>query len=529
MAADYLKRAEQAPAIVEALNRDADRGSNSWVIGGRHTANGRPILASDPHLGAGQPGAVLPDRARGRRLRRPGRQHPGLAVRHPRPEPGHRVRPDHALRGRDRHVRRAGPRRPGVAERAVHRVRGPARAGRRHRRDVPGQPAHAGAAGRARRRAAGWRDPGADADRPAPQQRAAPHGRPGGGHGRCRCSTPGFSPTDRARRVPADQRRARRRRLPRGAPVLRRRRAELPLRRPQGQHRLLHQRGGADPRGPAGRQGRRQPAVPAARRHRRQRVAPGPATGSRTSRCRTRSCRSARCRRRSTRRPGSSCRRTTIPTGNTFDNDVLNQVRPGGGIFYLGFVHNGFRAGRITDMVRAAVRKGRITAADVATMQADTTSIDGQFFTPVITAALARARQQLHAGAGRAGEGPAHRRGGRPARPVEPHLPDRHPARGTTPPTATAGSAPRRSRRSTTAWPPRSTRCGAAGSPSTCSTSTCSRSRRSCRCPATSRRRRRCGSCCSTSTPVGAWAGPASTSSPCRASPTPPTGATSSC
>ena len=48
------------------------------------------------------------------------------------------------------------------------------------------------------------------------------------------------------------------------------------LRRPQGEHRLLHQRGGADPRGPAGRQGRREPAVPAARRHRRKRVAPGP-------------------------------------------------------------------------------------------------------------------------------------------------------------------------------------------------------------------------------------------------------------
>ena len=43
-------------------------------------------------------------------------------------------------------------------------------------------------------------------------------------------------------------------------------------------------------------------------------------------------------------------------------------------------------------MVRAAVRKGRVTAADVASMQADTTTIDGQFFTPIITAALARGR-----------------------------------------------------------------------------------------------------------------------------------------
>ncbi len=60
MADDYLERAEQAPLIVTALNRAADRGSNSWVIGGRHTANGRPILASDPHLGADAPATLHP-------------------------------------------------------------------------------------------------------------------------------------------------------------------------------------------------------------------------------------------------------------------------------------------------------------------------------------------------------------------------------------------------------------------------------------------------------------------------------------
>jgi penicillin amidase len=26
-------------------------GSNAWVIGGKHTAKGKPILANDPHLG----------------------------------------------------------------------------------------------------------------------------------------------------------------------------------------------------------------------------------------------------------------------------------------------------------------------------------------------------------------------------------------------------------------------------------------------------------------------------------------------
>jgi penicillin amidase len=81
------------------------------------------------------------------------------------------------------------------------------------------------------------------------------------------------------------------------------------------------------------------------------------------------------------------------PTANSFDNNVLNQVRPGGGIAYLGSFHNGFRAGRITDLVRAAVARGRITTADVVKMQADVTGLDAQFFTPVITNALDRAKR----------------------------------------------------------------------------------------------------------------------------------------
>ena len=80
------------------------------------------------------------------------------------------------------------------------------------------------------------------------------------------------------------------------------------------------------------------------------------------------------------------------PTANSFDNNVLNQVRPGGGIFYLGFAHVGYRAGRITEMVRAAIRKGRVTPADVVDMQADVTTLDGRFFTPYVTGALDRAR-----------------------------------------------------------------------------------------------------------------------------------------
>ncbi|MFI0406654.1 penicillin acylase family protein [Actinomadura sp. 3N508] len=85
------------------------------------------------------------------------------------------------------------------------------------------------------------------------------------------------------------------------------------------------------------------------------------------------------------------------PTGNSFDNDMLNQLRPGGGISYLGFLHTGTRAGRITDMLRAAVAKGRITSDDVVTMQSDTSSVDGRLFTPFITGALKRAKGSKNA------------------------------------------------------------------------------------------------------------------------------------
>ena len=194
-------------------HRRSSRRSTATPIAGRtrgSSAAAHREWAADPGQRPaprrGQPGAVLPDRARGWRLRHAGRQHRGLAVHHPRPEPGHRVRRDDALHGCDRHVSssRSDPIRPLRA--GCPRVRRPPRAGRGPRRDLPGQP-RTPAAGRARHRASGWRDPRADADRPAPQRRAAPHGRPGGGQGAVG-AVHGLFADDRARRLPALQRRS---------------------------------------------------------------------------------------------------------------------------------------------------------------------------------------------------------------------------------------------------------------------------------------------------------------------------------
>lgn len=81
------------------------------------------------------------------------------------------------------------------------------------------------------------------------------------------------------------------------------------------------------------------------------------------------------------------------PAGTTLDNNPLNQVRPGGGLYYLNPDYSGFRAGRITQMVRAKVESGsKISPDDMKSMQADVTLLDAQFFVPHILQALQNAQ-----------------------------------------------------------------------------------------------------------------------------------------
>jgi penicillin G amidase len=81
------------------------------------------------------------------------------------------------------------------------------------------------------------------------------------------------------------------------------------------------------------------------------------------------------------------------PAGTTLDNDPLNQLRPTGGIYYLNVGYDGFRAGRITELVRGALARGeRLTVQDVKDQQADVTLLDAEFFAPYLTAALGRAK-----------------------------------------------------------------------------------------------------------------------------------------
>jgi penicillin amidase len=79
------------------------------------------------------------------------------------------------------------------------------------------------------------------------------------------------------------------------------------------------------------------------------------------------------------------------PAGVSLDNDVLNQLRPGGGIYYLNAGYDGIRAGRITALLRAELAgDGRVSFADSQRIQADTALVDAQFFVPYLVKALAR-------------------------------------------------------------------------------------------------------------------------------------------
>ena len=79
------------------------------------------------------------------------------------------------------------------------------------------------------------------------------------------------------------------------------------------------------------------------------------------------------------------------PAGTVLDNDPLNTLRPGGGLYYLDAYYDfGLRAGRITELIRAKVAAGRVSFRDMQAIQADVVLPDAPFFVPLITQALAR-------------------------------------------------------------------------------------------------------------------------------------------
>ncbi len=80
------------------------------------------------------------------------------------------------------------------------------------------------------------------------------------------------------------------------------------------------------------------------------------------------------------------------PTGASLDNDPFNQLRPGGGILYLGSEWAlGLRADRIRDRIAAELAGGGLLSFEEArAIQADHIMRDAEIFVPYITGAWSR-------------------------------------------------------------------------------------------------------------------------------------------
>jgi penicillin amidase len=84
------------------------------------------------------------------------------------------------------------------------------------------------------------------------------------------------------------------------------------------------------------------------------------------------------------------------PLGVTHDNNPLNTLRPGGGIFYLAYTFNdptGLRAGQITDRLKELLSRRRARFEDMQSIQADTTLRDAPVLLPHLLQAVDRARR----------------------------------------------------------------------------------------------------------------------------------------
>lgn len=386
LADDYLKQAEQAPMITAALNRSGDRGSNSWVIGGKHTATGRPILASDPHLSLETPATFSPITLEGAGFDVQGDSLPGTPF---------------VVLGQNRNITYAATQHfADVTDAFVEKIEKDSASpsglstvyqGRREPVQVIEETFRVNA-----------RTPGKpDTLEPAPAGRTLIVPRRNNGPllsvdekagTALSVQYTGFSPTTELEAF-------RRLNLARNVDEFRDAiqyfdvgaqhftyadvngtiayftNAEVPIRedlqagkvRGNPPYLLRDGTGGNEWLPVTNRQPNQSLPYEILPFDELPKVINPPA--------------------------GFIVSANNDSTANTFDNDMLNQLRPGGGISYLAFAHNGFRARRITDMVRAAIRKGDpITAADVQAMQADTTTIDGQYFTPLIEQALKRAR-----------------------------------------------------------------------------------------------------------------------------------------
>lgn len=96
------------------------------------------------------------------------------------------------------------------------------------------------------------------------------------------------------------------------------------------------------------------------------------------------------------------------PLGTTLDGDPLHGRRFNGGIYYLASAYDpGFRAARITELIRERIRRaGRLSASDAMAIQADVVQLHARRLLPFLLAAWEAAERAAAAPPTPAGEAP---------------------------------------------------------------------------------------------------------------------------
>ncbi|MEZ5463760.1 MAG: penicillin acylase family protein [Lysobacteraceae bacterium] len=76
------------------------------------------------------------------------------------------------------------------------------------------------------------------------------------------------------------------------------------------------------------------------------------------------------------------------PVGTTLDNNPMNQLRPGGGLYYLAPAYSAYRMGRIDREIQSLIDRGNITVTDMMALQANNQLMDAELVTPHLLAAF---------------------------------------------------------------------------------------------------------------------------------------------
>ncbi|HET8942311.1 MAG TPA: penicillin acylase family protein [Rudaea sp.] len=80
------------------------------------------------------------------------------------------------------------------------------------------------------------------------------------------------------------------------------------------------------------------------------------------------------------------------PIGVTLDNNPFNQVRPGGGIYYLNYGYTAYRMGRIDRLLSSMIAAGhKITMTDIENVQLNNQPVDAELLLPHLLTAYRNA------------------------------------------------------------------------------------------------------------------------------------------